>query len=73
MANSTDPYQEPTDLDLHCLEIRAYPGTAGPGLKALDCEVRILDHNVTGSFLVKINNIPVYVNTHYALRKYSVM
>ena len=32
MANSADP-DKPTDLDLHCLQIRVYPGSAGQGLK----------------------------------------
>ena len=34
MTNSADPDQleKPTDLDLHCLQIRAYPGSAGLGL-----------------------------------------
>ena len=29
MANSADPDQKPTDLDLHCLQNRVYPGSAG--------------------------------------------
>ena len=35
MANSTDPDQlafKPTDLDIHCLQNRVYPGSAGQGL-----------------------------------------
>ena len=36
MANSADPdqllLQKPTDLDLHCLQNRVYPGSAGQGL-----------------------------------------
>ena len=32
MANSADPDQKPTDLDLHCLQNRVYPGSAGQGL-----------------------------------------
>ena len=27
--------QKPADLDLHCLQGRVYPGSAGQGLKAL--------------------------------------
>ena len=45
MANSADPDQlkKSTDRDLYCLQSRAYPGSAGPGLNAvhvgetLDC------------------------------------
>ena len=33
MANSADPDQKPTDLDLLCLQNRVYPGSAGQGLK----------------------------------------
>ena len=25
--------QKPTDLDLHCLQVRIYPGSAGQGLR----------------------------------------
>ena len=37
MGNSADPDQlaseeKPTDLDLHCLQNRVYPGSAGQGL-----------------------------------------
>ena len=36
MENSADPgqllFQKPTDLDLHCLQNRVYPGSAGQGL-----------------------------------------
>ena len=36
MANNADPDQlassEPTDLDVHCLKHRIYPGSAGQGL-----------------------------------------
>ena len=36
MTNSADPDQlassEPTDLNLHCLQGRVYPGSAGQGL-----------------------------------------
>ena len=36
MANSADPdqlaFQKPTDLDLHCLQNRVYPGSTGQGL-----------------------------------------
>ena len=38
MANSADPDQlasEPTDLDLHCLQSRVYPGSAGQGYNKL--------------------------------------
>ena len=37
MTNSADPDQlaseKPADLDLHCFQSRAYPGSAGPGFK----------------------------------------
>ena len=33
MANIADPDQKPTDLDLHCLQNRVYPGSAGQGLR----------------------------------------
>ena len=36
MANSADPDQKPTDLDLHCLQNRVYPGSAGQGLSLKD-------------------------------------
>ena len=32
MANSTDPDQLASDLDLHCLQRQGYPGSAGQGL-----------------------------------------
>ena len=32
MANSADPDQKPTDLDLHCLQNRIYPVSAGQGI-----------------------------------------
>ena len=33
MANSADSgLKKPTDLDLHCLQNRVYPGSAGQGL-----------------------------------------
>ena len=33
MANSVDPdLKKPTDLDIHCLQNRLYPGSAGQGL-----------------------------------------
>ena len=36
MGNSADPdQQKPTDLDLHCLQNRVYPGSAGQGLTHL--------------------------------------
>ena len=35
MANSADPDQKPTDLDLHCLQNSVYPGSAEQGLKLI--------------------------------------
>ena len=37
MTNSADPDQlaSSTDLDLHCLQNKIYPGSAGQGLKRL--------------------------------------
>ena len=40
MTNSADPDQlassEATDLDLHCLQNRIYPGSAGQGLMFIE-------------------------------------
>ena len=32
--------QKPTDLDLHCLQNRVYPGSAGQELKGAHCKER---------------------------------
>ena len=49
MSNSADPDQlassEPTDLDLHCLQDRAYPGSAGQGLSKQQVSVIKTRHN----------------------------
>ena len=33
--------KKPTDLDLHCLENRVYPGSAGQGLSNIELFTRI--------------------------------
>ena len=45
MANSADP--DPTDLDLHCLQDRVYPGSAGQGL----ISTRILLNDILLKFM----------------------
>ena len=35
MADSADPEQLASDLDLHCLQNRVYPGSAGQGLRKI--------------------------------------
>ena len=60
--------QKPTDLDLHCLQNRIYPGSAGQGLRNLyvqvtstlkcslrDDEIRFeLDTNIFGKLSKKL-------------------
>ena len=47
MANRADPDQlaseEATDLDLHCLQNRIYPGSAVQGLRKYK-EIPLVDH-----------------------------
>ena len=46
MANSADPDQKPADLDLHCLQSRAHPGSAWLRLRKIrgdDTQVRLHD------------------------------
>ena len=41
MTNSADPdhwlLQKPTDLDIQCLQMQVYPGSAGQGLNGKGC------------------------------------
>ena len=51
--------KKPTDLDLHCLQNRTYPGSAGQGLRCRECNLK--DGFQESAKSVCLANKPIWV------------